>query len=75
MALKFGPAQEGILEASSLLESLLLHLGIGKKAKLAQDAPLDGLVLFAIREIGGALLAAQTVDDLERIRPPIGSAA
>ena len=65
MALKFGPAQEGILEASSLLESILLHLGIGKKAKAAQDAPLDGLLRFAIRDIGGTLLAAQTVDDLD----------
>lgn len=65
MALKFGPAQEGILEASSLLESLLLHLGIGKKAHAAKDDPLEGLLRFAISEIGGTLLAAQTVDDLE----------
>lgn len=65
MALKFSPAQEGILEASSLLESLLLHLGIGKKAHAAKDDPLEGLLRFAISEIGGTLLAAQTVDDLE----------
>ena len=65
MATDLGPAQESFFEAGSLFESLLRYLGLGRAASKASDASLDRLMRFAIGEVGGVLLAAQSVDDLE----------